>query len=172
MIASCYEDGNDASRRRGDPLFKMAMNLTPSELFSQSTISWLENLPDPRALLRLGRAMVDFYRASFREVTKQITLDVGDTFDVVHGGQQLRLFKAHCDDHGFQPMVVFDGAGRFVAAMLRPARRRPCQTNDGSLTCDATRPPASAGLRCKGTPFANAAVRLCLSICRVTRCRS
>ncbi len=67
--------------------------------------------------------MVDLYCASFREVPKRITLDIDDTFDAVHGGQQLRLFNAHYDDYGFQPMVVFDGAGRFVAAMLRPARR-------------------------------------------------
>ena len=125
MIAAGYEDGNDASRLRDDPLFKMAMNLTPSDrqLCSQSTISRLENLPDIRALLRIGRAMVDLYCASFREVPKRITLDVDDTFDAVHGGQQLRLFNAHYDDYGFQPMVVFDGAGRFVAAMLRPAKR-------------------------------------------------
>jgi hypothetical protein len=125
MIAAGYEDGNDASRLRGDPLFKMAMELKPSDrqLCSQSTISRLENLPDVRALLRMGRAMIDLYCASFREVPKRITLDVDDTFDAVHGGQQLRLFNAHYDDYGFQPMVVFDGAGRFVAAMLRPARR-------------------------------------------------
>lgn len=125
MIGAGHEDGNDASRLRGDPLFKMAMNLTPSdrELCSQSTISRLENLPDVRALLRMGRAMIDLYCASFREVPKRITLDVDDTFDAVHGGQQLRLFNAHYDDYGFQPMVVFDGAGRFVAAMLRPAKR-------------------------------------------------
>ena len=125
MIAAGYEDGNDASRLRDDPLFKMAMNLTPSDrqLCSQSTISRLENLPDVRALLRMGRAMVDLYCASFREVPKRITLDIDDTFDAVHGGQQLRLFNAHYDDYGFQPMVVFDGAGRFVAAMLRPAKR-------------------------------------------------
>jgi hypothetical protein len=125
MIGAGYEDGNDASRLRGDPLFKMAMELTPSDrqLCSQSTISRLENLPDVRALLRMGRAMVDLYCASFRQVPNRITLDVDDTFDAVHGGQQLRLFNAHYDDYGFQPMVVFDGAGRFVAAMLRPAKR-------------------------------------------------
>ena len=125
MIAAGYEDGNDASRLRGDPLFKLAMNLPPSdrELCSQSTISRLENLPDIRALLRMGRAMVDLYCASFRAVPKRITLDVDDTFDAVHGGQQLRLFNAHYDDYGFQPIVVFDGEGRFVAALLRPAKR-------------------------------------------------
>lgn len=44
-------------------------------------------------------------------------------FDAVHGGQQLRLFNAHHDEYGFQPIVVFDGDGRFVTAMLRPAKR-------------------------------------------------
>jgi hypothetical protein len=46
-----------------------------------------------------------------------------DTFDAVHGGQQLRLFNAYDDEYGFQPIIVFDGEGRPVAAMLRPARR-------------------------------------------------
>jgi Transposase DDE domain group 1 len=39
------------------------------------------------------------------------------------GGQQLRLFNAYHDEYGFQPIVIFDGEGRPVAAMLRPARR-------------------------------------------------
>jgi hypothetical protein len=41
--------------------------------------------------------------ASFRQVPKSIVLDIDDTFDAVHGGQQLRLFNAHHDDYGFQP---------------------------------------------------------------------
>jgi hypothetical protein len=125
MIAAGYEDGNDANTLRGDPMFKMALDLTPSdrELCSQSTISRLENLPDARALLRLGRAMVDLYCESFRQVPRRIVLDIDDTFDAVHGGQQLRLFNAHYDEYGFQPIVVFDGEGRFITAVLRPARR-------------------------------------------------
>jgi hypothetical protein len=76
-------------------------------------------LPDARALLRMGRAMVDLYCESFQRVPKRITLDI----DAVHGGQQLRLFNAHYDEYGFQPIVVFDGEGRFVTAVLRPAKR-------------------------------------------------
>src|SRR5580704_6522796 len=51
MISAGYEDGNDAASLRGDPMFKMALDLSPSdrELCSQSTISRLENLPDARA---------------------------------------------------------------------------------------------------------------------------
>src|ERR1700687_3704622 len=125
MIAAGYEDGNDADTLRGDPMFKMALDLSPSdrELCSQPTISRLENLPDPRAPVRLGRAMVDLYCESFHQVPGRITLDIDDTFDAVHGGQQLRLFNAHYDEYGFQPIVVFDGAGRFITAVLRPAKR-------------------------------------------------
>src|SRR5208337_2787355 len=125
MIAAGYEDGNDASSLRSDPMFKMALDLSPTdrELCSQSTISRLENLPDARALLRMGRAMVDLYCESYSKAPKRIVLDIDDTFDAVHGGQQLRLFNAHHDEYGFQPIVVFDGEGRFVTAVLRPAKR-------------------------------------------------
>jgi len=125
MIAAGHEDGIDANSLRVDPVFKMAHDLAPSDrdLCSQSTISRLENLPDVRGLLRMGRAMVDLYCASFRQVPRRIVLDVDDTFDAVHGGQQLRLFNAHYDEYGFQPIVVFDGDGRFITAVLRPAKR-------------------------------------------------
>ena len=100
----------------------MALERLPSgrDLCSQSTISRLENLPDIRTLLRLGGALVDLYCGSFRQVH---TLDIDDTFDAVHGGQQLRLFNAHYDDYGFQPIVVFDADGHFVTTVLRPAKR-------------------------------------------------
>ena len=125
MIGTGYKDGIDANGLRGDPMFKMAVDLTPSdrELCSQSTISRLENLPDARALLRMGRAMVDLYCESFAKIPQRITLDIDGTFGAVHGGQQLRLFNAHYDGYGFQPIVVFDGEGRFVTAVLRPAKR-------------------------------------------------
>jgi hypothetical protein len=125
MIAAGYEDGIDAAALRHDPVFKLALDRLPEAgaLCSQPTISRLENLPDVRALLRMGRTMVGLYCASFRQVPQRIVLDMDDTFDPVHGGQQLRLFNAYHDAYGFQPIVVFDGEGRPVAAMLRPARR-------------------------------------------------
>ena len=125
MIAAGYEDGNDADSLRHDPVFKLALDHLPNgaALCSQPTISRLENLPDVRALLRMARAMVGLYCTSFRQVPRRIVLDVDDTFDAVHGEQQLRLFNAYYDEYGFQPIVVFDGEGRPVAAMLRPARR-------------------------------------------------
>ena len=125
MISAGYEDGIDANTLRSDPMFKMAMDQTPGgpELCSQSTISRLENQPDVRTLLGMGQALVDLYCASFAQVPNRIVLDIDDTFDAVHGGQQLRLFNAHHDEYGFQPIVVFDENGRFVTAVLRPAQR-------------------------------------------------
>ncbi len=125
MIAAGYEDGNDADALRRDPMFKLAMERLPegADLCSQPTISRAENLPDGRALLRMGRAMVDHYCHGFRRVPRRIVLDIDDTFDAVHGGQQLRLFNAYHDEYGFQPIVVFDGDGRMIAAVLRPACR-------------------------------------------------
>lgn len=103
----------------------MALERLPGDraLCSQSTISRLENLPDRRALLRMGLVIIDLYCASFRQVSRRIMLDIDDTFDAVHGGPQLRLFNGFHDDNGFQPIVVFDGEGRFITAILRPAKR-------------------------------------------------
>src|SRR5512144_3427394 len=63
MIAAGYEDGNDATGLRLDPVFKLSLKRLPSDrdLCSQSTISRLENLPDRRTLLRLARALVELY---------------------------------------------------------------------------------------------------------------
>lgn len=126
MIAAGYEDGNDATDLRHDPSFKLALERGPetgAALCSQPTISRMENLADMRALIRMGREMVRIYCQSFACPPGQVILDIDDTFDAVHGHQQLRLFNSYYDDYGFQPIVVFDGDGRLVAAVLRPARR-------------------------------------------------
>ena len=118
MIADGYEHGNDAGALRHDPVFKLALDQLPdgAALCSQPTISGLENLLGAQALLCMAHAMVGLYCTSFRQVPRRIVLDVDDIFDAVHGEQQLRLFNAHHDEYGFQPIVVFGGEGRPVAA--------------------------------------------------------
>ena len=134
MISAGYEDGADASSLRSDPLFKMALDLSPSdrELCSQSTISRLEDLPDARALLRMGRAMVDLYCGSFHEVPKRTTLDIDDTFDALHGGQHLRLFNAHYDEYGFQPIESVRRRGP-LHHRRAPSRQAARRQGDQSL---------------------------------------
>ncbi len=71
----------------------------------------------------MAGALIDRYCAWFPTLPDRITLDIADTFNAVHGCQQLQLFNAHHDDDGLQPIVVFDGSGRPVTAVLRPAKR-------------------------------------------------
>ena len=48
MIAAGYEDGNDADTLRGDPMFKMALDLSPSRNGSTlDNASAVSELPDP-----------------------------------------------------------------------------------------------------------------------------
>ena len=65
-----------------------------------------------RSLLRVFPASSQAHRARYRRHVRRGSR-----------GQQLRLFNAHYDEYGFQPIVVFDGEGRFVTAVLRPAKR-------------------------------------------------
>ncbi len=125
-IVAGYEDGNDCNTLRHDPIFKMALGRRPEDgpaLCSQSTVSRLENLPSRTDLYRMARALVDQYCVSFPKVPDRIVLDLDDSFDATHGGQQLQLFNAYYDEHGFQPIVIFDGSGRLVTTVLRPAKR-------------------------------------------------
>jgi Transposase DDE domain group 1 len=125
-IVAGYEDGNDCNALRTDPVFKLAAGRLPESgerLCSQSTVSRLENMPSRTTLYRLGRALVDQYCASYPKVPGRIVLDLDDTFDAAHGQQQMSLFNAHYDEHGFQPIVIFDDTGRLVTAVLRPAKR-------------------------------------------------
>lgn len=61
MIASGYENGNDATTLRSDPAFKLSQNVLPfgQSLASQSTASGLENWHDLGALLRMDKAMIE-----------------------------------------------------------------------------------------------------------------
>ncbi|WP_430648749.1 transposase [Bradyrhizobium neotropicale] len=71
----------------------------------------------------MGPAMIGLCCASLRQVPKRIVLNIDDTFDAVHGGQQLRLFNVHYDEYALQPIVA-RCAGRSVNAILRPVASR------------------------------------------------
>jgi hypothetical protein len=125
-IAAGYPDANDCDTLRIDPAFKMAVGRLPesgADLCSQPTISRLENLPGPVALKRMMAAMVDLFCDSFAEVPRRILLDIDDTEDRVHGGQQLSLFHAHYDSRCFLPIHIYEATtGKPVAMILRPGK--------------------------------------------------
>lgn len=125
-IAAGYEDANDCDTLRYDPAFKMAVGRLPENgtpLCSQPTLSRLENAPSRSELARLMRAMVDQFCASYRRRPQEIVLDIDDTFDAVHGHQQLSFFNAHYDERCFLPIHIYEGTtGKPVAVILRPGK--------------------------------------------------
>src|SRR6202051_2560921 len=124
LIAAGYPDGNDCDALRADPAFKMAVGRLPesgADLCSQPTISRLENLPSATALKRMMAAMVEVFCDSFEQVPRRILLDIDDTEDRVHGGQQLALFNAYYDSRCFQPIHIYEATtAKPVAIILRP----------------------------------------------------
>jgi hypothetical protein len=127
MIAAGYEDCDDVDVLRSDPALKIAVGRAPEsgcDLMSQPTLSRLENLPDWRALARIGLGQIDLYCRSFVRPPGRIVLDIDDTDDPVHGQQELALFNAHYDCTCFQPIHIFDGlTGKPVLSLLRPGKR-------------------------------------------------
>jgi len=124
-IACGYEDCDDLDVLRFDPAFKLAcgrLSETGEDLMSQPTLSRLENAPLWRELARMGLSLIDLFCASFKRVPERIVLDIDDTDDTVHGGQQLALFNAHYDDYCFQPIHIFEAAtGKPVLSLLQAA---------------------------------------------------
>jgi hypothetical protein len=125
-IAAGYEDANDFDRLRHDPIFKMAAGHPPESgdpLCSQPTLSRLENAPSRTTLGRMMRAMIAQFCASYRRAPHSIILDIDDTFDAVHGHQQLSLFNAHYDERCFLPIHIYEGSsGKPVAMILREGK--------------------------------------------------
>jgi len=129
MFAICcgHEDCNDLNILRDDPALKMACDRLPASgpaLASQPTLSRLENAPTIRELVRMAVGMIDVFCLSFKKIPDQIMLDIDDTPDRVHGGQQLSLFNSHSGGYCFKPIHIYDAAtGKPVFILLRPGKR-------------------------------------------------
>jgi Transposase DDE domain group 1 len=125
-IACGYEDANDLDRLRHDPLLRLAVGRCPKSgdpLCSQSTMSRLENMPSRIEAARMTAALVDQFCASFPRTPKTLTLDIDDTVDAVHGGQQLSFWNAHHDCRCFLPIHVYHvESGRPVVMILREGK--------------------------------------------------
>jgi hypothetical protein len=125
-IACGYEDADDLDALRHDPCFKLALGKLPGGpvgLASQPTMSCWENAPTTRELVRLTGTSVDIYCASYPTPPAAVTLDIDETVDVVHGGQQLSFWNGHYGTRCFLPIHVYDTAtGRPVAMLLRTGK--------------------------------------------------
>jgi hypothetical protein len=126
QIACGYEDQNDATTLRQDPLLKLVCGQLPESgaaLASQPTLSRLENAVDRHACRQLAHVLLDTYLAQRGRdgVPTRILLDFDSTDDPTHGHQEGSAYHGYYEQHRYHPLLVFDGdTHHLVCALLRP----------------------------------------------------
>ena len=119
QMAAGYEDANDATPLRHDPIFKVLLGRLPESsaaLASQPTLSRFENRVSRTDLSRLSRVVVDPFIASYEPAPDLIVLDFDDTEDPAHGQQEPVRYDGHDGGYGFLPLHVYEGlSGRLIS---------------------------------------------------------
>jgi hypothetical protein len=122
-IALGYEDLNDHTILRNDPLWQALAECTPDAeqpLASAPTLCRLENRVHRQALIDISKVLVEQFIGSFKEPPECLTLDFDATDDIVHGHQEGRFFHGYYDNYCFLPLYVFCGE-QLLVAYLRTA---------------------------------------------------
>lgn len=123
QIALGYEDCNDADTLRHDPLLQTVCDRPSADrqgLSSQPTLSRFENAVGMSHLKELLVAFEQRWVDGLAADTEVIVLDIDTTDDPTHGEQQLTFFHGYYDHHIYHPVLLFDGDGELVSAILRP----------------------------------------------------
>lgn len=123
QIALGYEDQNDATTLRSDPLARAMCDRLPDDelgLSSQATLSRLEHAVSARAVVSMQQLLEDDYVCSLPDDTTTVVLDLDSTDDPTHGQQPLSFFHGHYGHAMYFPLLVFDGEGRICSVRLRP----------------------------------------------------
>ena len=126
QIACGYEDQNDATTQRHDPLLKAVCGQLPASgpaLASQPTLSRLENAVDRHAVEALAAALlgVDLRERGRAGAPRHLVLDLDGTDDPAHGRQPEMAYHGFYGQHMYHPLLVFDGeTGQLITAILRP----------------------------------------------------
>jgi hypothetical protein len=135
QIACGYEDQNDATTLRSDPLLKLVCGRLPddADLASQPTLSRLENAVDFKACYRLALVLVLLYLQERERdgIPEHIVLDLDGTDDPAHGKQEGVAYHGFYDQYMYHPLLVFDGdTGQLITAILRPGT---CHASRGAV---------------------------------------
>ena len=127
QIACGYEDQNDATSLRTDPLLKLVCGRLPlsgAELASQPTLTRLEQAAaDRHTITALAEALVALYvrERSRTGAPTHVVLDLDGTDDPAHGQQPEMAYHGYYGQHMYFPLLVFDGdTGQLICAVLRP----------------------------------------------------
>lgn len=128
-IVAGYEDCNDFTTLRRDPMFKAACGRLRSdaELPSQPTLSRLENQITieqyAAAQWVLLEHFIDRHKRRFKR-PRSITLDVDTTDDPTHGQQQFAFFHGYYDAYCYLQLLIFTDRGDLLWAELLPTKAK------------------------------------------------
>lgn len=128
-IALGYEDLNDHTTLRQDPLWQVLADYPPDAeqpLASPATLCRLENRARRRSLVAVAEVLVEQFIASFAQPPECLVLDFDATDDPIHGHQEGRFFHGYYDNYCFLPLYVFCGE-RLLVAYLRTADADPAR---------------------------------------------
>lgn len=126
QIACGFEDQNDATTVRHDPLLKLVCGRLPESdppLASQPTFSRLENAVSARDCYRIALAlgMVYLRERGAAGTPLRIVLDLDSTDDPTHGTQEGTRYHGYYRQHMYHPLLIFDGdTDQLITAVLRP----------------------------------------------------
>jgi hypothetical protein len=162
-IAAGYEDADDLDALRHDPALLIACDRAPESghgIPSQPTISRLENVARVKALYRIGIGYIDLFCRGYATPPHAIVLDIDDTDDLVHGGQQLALFNTHAGGHMLPAHPHLRGKLRQADLVAAATRQAAVGGRDRAraLACDSSYPPALAR-RAPSDPWRRALLR-------------
>lgn len=120
-LVAGYEDANDHTRLRHDPILQTVADRDGQALASQPTLSRFENAVTARQVAEINRLLVKmFLQRMDGKKPDRLVLDIDPTDDPCHGGQQLALFNGFYGQHMYLPNLVFERTtGMLVGVRLR-----------------------------------------------------
>lgn len=117
MLIQGYEDNNDVSHLKNDPVFK---DILEGDLASQPTMSRFENSIDLKTIFAMSYWWIDDYVSSLKG-RNQIVIDIDGTDAQTYGEQQLSLFNGFYGHFMYNELFFHDGqTGQIICPVLRP----------------------------------------------------
>lgn len=128
QISSGYEDGNDSSELRSDPVMKMCTGQLPHsgpDLGSQPTMCRLENAVSRSDLYRIAHVFATKFIESYGDTEPRIIiLDCDDTNHNAYGEQLQIEYNHYYGEYCFMPLHIYEGlSGKLITTILKPGRR-------------------------------------------------
>ena len=157
QVACGYEDQNDATTLRHDPLLKLVCGHLPetdAPLASQPTLSRLENAVSARDCYRIALALGTLYlrERGAAGMPLRILLDCDSTDDPTHGKQEGTRYHGYYRQHMYHPLLCEAEGIELTIALLHNSR---LATEASGLLAAAVQQSVAAG---------GETVRLCAEI--------